>query len=69
LQHDLALAVATEPLVGDRRAGDVAAQPVESRSLWVGKTFTARDEPSHHLNQRNNGEPARLVTYSAFSSD
>src|SRR3954452_2087428 len=33
LQHDLASAVALEPLVGNRRAGDVAAQAFELLAL------------------------------------
>jgi len=33
LQHDLAFAIALEPFVGDRRAGDVAAQPFELLAL------------------------------------
>jgi len=33
LQHDLAFAIATEPLIGDRGARDVAAQPFEPPSL------------------------------------
>ena len=33
LQHDLAFASALEPFVGDRGAGDVAAQPFEFLAL------------------------------------
>ena len=33
LQHDLACAIALEPLVGNRRAGDVAAQAFELLAL------------------------------------
>ena len=41
LQHDLAGAVALEPLVGNRRAGDVAAQAFELLAL-MGATTDCR---------------------------
>ena len=44
-EHDLAHWIALEPLVGNRRAGDIAAQPFEFLAL-VGATAHCRMQAS-----------------------